>query len=62
MRDLSKFQCPKCAAEKSGSWGRTCTECGYNGDWIQPGEVMTYAENKFRLGVESINELFEVKS
>jgi len=57
MRDLTTFQCPNCFTEKHSSDGRKCGTCQYTGDWIQPGEVMTYAENKKRLGVESITEL-----
>lgn len=57
MRDLTKFQCPNCAAEKGSSYGRTCENCEYKGDWIQPNEVMTYADNKKFLGVESIHGL-----
>jgi hypothetical protein len=59
MRDLTKWQCPECATEKGSSSRRTCNKCGYRGDWIQPGEVMTYSNNKKFLGVESISLLFD---
>ena len=62
MRDLTKFQCPKCSAEKSSSHGRTCEDCGYRGDWIQIGEIMTYADNKKFLGTESLEQFLSAQT
>lgn len=56
MRDLTKFQCPTCGYQTSSHSGRTCLSCGYRGDWIQVGEIMTYADNKKLLGVESFEQ------
>lgn len=56
MRDVTKFQCPKCGNQTATSSGRTCEKCGYNGDWIQPMEILTYADNKKMLGTESLHE------
>lgn len=58
-RNLDKFQCPGCGIQKLNSNGRVCENCSYVGDWIQPGEVMTYAENKKYLGVGSIADFLE---
>jgi predicted ATP-dependent serine protease len=46
MRNLEQFQCPECGFQKTSSFGRTCDDCGYRGDWVQPGETMTYEETK----------------
>lgn len=36
------FTCPMCGLQTRNDHGRTCGECGYRGDWIQPGEAHLY--------------------
>lgn len=33
------WRCPQCRAEYGDHQGRRCAQCGYTGDWIQPGET-----------------------
>jgi ssDNA-binding Zn-finger/Zn-ribbon topoisomerase 1 len=44
--DLTAWACPKCAFESKTHTSRTCPECGYTGDWVQPGQYLTYAEQR----------------
>lgn len=48
IRDLAAWQCPACGFQTMISTRRTCPECGRTGDWIQPGERLTYEEKKIR--------------
>lgn len=36
------YTCPKCHLSVAVEYGRSCTNCGYRGDWIQPGETHLY--------------------
>lgn len=44
--DPEAFQCPKCGFESRTHTSRTCPQCLYRGDWVQPGQTLTYAEQK----------------
>jgi hypothetical protein len=44
--DLSTYRCPACGHAATDSTSRTCPSCGYCGDWVQPGETLTYAARK----------------
>lgn len=37
------WTCPRCCTVTGATNGRTCPKCGYNGDWIQPGEAHLYS-------------------
>jgi hypothetical protein len=43
-RDLSTWRCPECGWQTTSSINRTCNNCGYRGDWIQPGETELYVD------------------
>lgn len=45
-RDLTTWQCPSCGYQTKQQYSRSCSECDYRGDWVQPGETLTYAEQK----------------
>jgi len=59
---LDTWRCPCCVfSSQCGRGSRTCPDCGYTGDWVQPGELRTYAEQtgkmlirlvRFQNGVE----------
>jgi hypothetical protein len=38
-----RAHCPVCRTSSDDGQGRTCSACGYRGDWIQPGHEHLYA-------------------
>ena len=53
-RDLTKFQCPACGFQTGVSSTRTCPSCGYRGDWVQPGETKTYAQQMAEKAMDAL--------
>ena len=46
--DATAWACPKCGFETKDENGRKCPNpgCDHVGDWIQPGEYLTYDEKE----------------
>lgn len=42
--DENIYLCPNCRLPTTNTSSRKCLNCGYVGDWIQPGETETYAQ------------------
>lgn len=54
------YTCPNCRYQTVADRSRTCPECGYCGDWIQPGEESLYNGDNERLG-NALIELLGLK-
>lgn len=57
--DINTWRCPECGFATMGTNSRTCPNCQYNGDWIQPGQTITYSEHKRMKGLVEDYEGFD---
>lgn len=49
-QEEKEYVCPMCNYDTRLTSPRTCPDCEYNGDWIQPGYLHTYELRKAMVG------------